>query len=149
MANKSVIQMKILSLDTGSKRIGLALWEPSTQWITPLPRLDRSVLKNDIQKLGELVSKHCIEGFLVGLPISLSDKKTPSTDTALFWAKTLKEKFDLPVFTYDESLSTTEAFKRLAHKKPKDREAQKDSVAASVILEEFMRDRKMQEGMNR
>lgn len=133
----------ILSLDIGSKRIGLALWQPSTQWMQPLPRLDRKTLKVDLQVLEKLIAKHQIEAFLVGLPLSLSGKTTESTKNAIFWAEKLKETFNLPVYTHDEALSTTEALKRLEHKKPKDRNAQKDSMSALVILEEFIRERKL------
>lgn len=140
---------RILSLDVGSKRIGLATWEPKTRWITPLPALQRKTLKKDLEAFQTIIRRHQIEGFLVGLPIGLGGKITKSTENALFWVEQLKKAFELPVHTYDESLSTKDALEILKDRSTKEKKEKKDSVAAALILEEFMRDREMMDANSR
>jgi putative Holliday junction resolvase len=121
--------------------MGLAIWEPRTKWITPLPALQRKTLKQDLQVFQKLIKEREIEAFLVGLPIGLDGKITKSTENALFWVDQLKKTFELPVHTYDESLSTKDALEILKDRSSQQKKDKKDSVAAALILEEFMRDR--------
>ena len=135
------LEQRILSLDVGTKRIGLALWEPKTRWITPLDARSRKTLKEDLKFFEHLLKEKKIEAFLVGLPIGLDGRITKSTENALFWVGKLKETFGLPVHTYDESLSTKDALELLKDRSRSEQKQKKDSVAAALILEEFMRDR--------
>ena len=86
-----------------------------------------------------MIAEYEIQGFLIGIPLSLSGKITESTKNAEFWTKQM-EAFSLPVFTFDESLSTQEAYALLqtttSRKKHKDK---KDSISAALFLEEFIR----------
>lgn len=122
--------------------MGLATFEPKTEWISPLPVYSRKTLKHDLAHLAHIVREHDIEAFVIGLPLSLAGKETPSTHNALFWVETLKEHFGLPVHLHDEALSTTEAHDRLRHIPSKRRKEIRDSAAAAIILEEFIRDQK-------
>ena len=137
---KSPLTQKLLALDTGSKRIGLALWIPETEWIRPLAMRQRKTLKEDLVFLEKLIADEKIEGFVVGIPLSLGGKETDSTRTAYFWVETLKEKFKLPVHLQDEAFSTSEAMDRLRHRPAQKRLSLRDSASASIILEEFVRD---------
>ncbi|MDB5039097.1 MAG: Holliday junction resolvase-like protein [Bacteriovoracaceae bacterium] len=121
--------------------MGLAVWEPKTRWITPLPARIRKTLKDDLKFFAALVKERAIEAFLVGLPIGLDGRITESTENALFWVNKLKTELALPVHTYDESLSTKDALELLKDRSSKQKKEKKDSVAAALILEEFMRDR--------
>ncbi len=137
----TVSKMRILALDVGSKVIGLAVWGVENQWSKPIDARRRKILKEDMVFFRKLISDLKIEGFLVGLPYSLSGNTTQSTENALFWVEQLKKEFELPVFTYDESLSTKEALELLKDRSKKERKEKKDSIAAGLFLEEFMRDR--------
>src|SRR5665213_5023 len=123
----SPMEQRILSLDVGSKRMGLALWEPKTQWITPLSVRVRKTLKEDLRFFSSVVEEKKVESFLVGLPIGLDGRITKSTENALFWVEQLKKTFDCPVYTYDESLSTRDALELLKDQSPKKRREKKDS----------------------
>lgn len=140
MNSQAPTHLRVLSLDIGSKRIGLALWNPLTKLANPLAVRHRKTLKIDLEFFKELVRKHEVQAFLVGLPISLGGTSTQSTENARFWIETLKTQFSIPVFSYDESLSTRDALEAMRHKKRQDRQQMKDSIAAAIILEGFMQD---------
>ena len=134
-----ITQKRILAFDIGSKRIGLAVWNPGARLATTLPMRQRKTLKEDIAYFRNVIETEKVEAILVGLPISLGGKKTESTENALFWVKQLKKHFDLPVRTYDESLSSVEALRIIKLKKTKDKKLLKDSLSAALFLEEFIR----------
>jgi putative Holliday junction resolvase len=132
--------LKILAMDIGSKRIGLAIWNPAAKLSRPIDARKRKTLKEDIAYLKQIVIENEIEAFLIGIPLSLGGKITESTKNAHFWVEQMKT-FSLPVFTFDESFSTQDAFaimqETTARKKHKEK---KDSIAAALFLEEFIRE---------
>lgn len=136
----TISKKTILSLDIGSKRIGLALWNPTTKLITPLPLRKRETLKKDLHYFSDLIQQHHVEAILIGLPLSLGEKMTPSTEMALFWVGQIKDFLKLPVYTLDESFSTKDALvlMKTLNKKNKEKENKKDSIAAAIILQEFI-----------
>ncbi len=134
------LQSKILALDIGSKRMGLALWNPGAQLGSVLPTLERKNLRADLESIKNLVTAQGVEAFLVGMPLGLDGKMTKSAETSEFWIGQLKQNFQLPIFTFDEGLSTKEAVKTMAHQRKKKRESMKDGFAALMILEDFIRE---------
>lgn len=144
MANqKSIKELRILSLDVGSKRMGLALWNPGSKLASPLEILHRKTLKEDLSKIENLIATHQVEAILVGVPTSLAGKETQSTQNAHFWIETLKQKFSIAIYSFDESLSTRDAMDILREHgvkaTSKTAREKKDSIAAALFLEEFIR----------
>jgi putative Holliday junction resolvase len=144
MANqKSTKQMRLLSLDIGSKRIGMALWNPLSQLASPLDILHRKTLKEDLVALQKILQDHKIEAVVVGVPTTLAGKETQSTQNSYFWIETLQKKFALPIYSFDESLSTRDAMDILREHGVKARSKtareKKDAIAAALFLEEFIR----------
>lgn len=131
----------ILSMDFGSKRIGFAVWDPKARLPIPLAVWHRKVLEKDLSQVKELIEKYNVEILLVGKPINLSEKYTQSTQEAIFWKKQLEARFSLPIYFQDESFSTKEAEKIMSYKKSKKKKEMKDSLAAAIILEEFLREK--------
>lgn len=127
--------LKILGVDTGSKKMGFALYHPRPQLVTPLPVYYRSGLKKDLEHIGRLIQENAVAALVVGIPKSLSGTVTPSTENALFWVHKLKEQFSLPIFKADEALSTQEAERRMLKISKK---KAPDSIAAQIILEDFI-----------
>jgi putative Holliday junction resolvase len=130
----------ILALDIGSVRIGLAIWRPSSQMADCLPFMKRSTLKSELSRLEKIIKDEKIEAFLVGLPIALSGNFTQSTKNAEFWIETLKNSFQLPVYSYDESLSSKRALELLKDQSSAKKKEKKDSLSAAIFLEDFIRD---------
>lgn len=140
--SEELSQKRLLAFDIGTVRIGLAAWLPGSQLAVALPYRRRNSLKEDLKYFRTLIEERSIEALVVGLPIALSGKKTDSTKNAEFWVNTLKTEFSLPVYTQDESLSSQQAESRLiqmGHSRQK-RKEQIDSLAASIILEDFLRE---------
>ena len=136
---KSFVEQRILALDIGTKRIGLAIWIPDAKLSRSLPVLERKVLQKDLQKIKTLVEQEKIEALVVGMPYALSGAETDSTRNAKFWMQTLQENFVIPVYEQDESMSTQEAESILKASSSSHRKQKKDSLAAALILEEFIR----------
>lgn len=130
---------RLLAFDIGSKKIGLAIWNPASRLVTPLEIRLRKTLAEDIKHFKNLVDQENIHGLVVGIPLSLSGNETPSTENARFWVEKLKESIGLEVYTIDESLSTQGAddIMRITTRKTKMKE-KRDSIAAALILEEFI-----------
>jgi len=132
---------RILALDIGSKRIGIAVWNPEAALAVPLPILSRKTLKDDLRFLKAVVVTQKVEAFLIGIPWSLRGKMTPSTQNALFWLDEVKRNFSIPVYEFDESFSTRSAeeiLKLTGQSSMKKRKMKKDSIAAALILEDFL-----------
>ncbi len=123
--------------------MGLALWDSAAKLARPLTVLKRKNLKADLAAIHKIVSENAISALVVGVPISLAGNRTTSTDNADFWVQKLKDEFQLPTYTLDESLSTKEAVEILKEKgikaRSKTSKELKDAYAAAIILEEFMR----------
>lgn len=136
----SLRQNRLLGFDIGSKRIGLALWNPGAQLASPLPIRHRKTLKEDLAFFLKVLSDHQVEGLVVGIPTSLQGRETESTKNARFWVDKLTETMNLPVYTADEAMSTKEANEILRETSSvKRRDEKRDSIAAALILEEFIR----------
>jgi len=131
--------MRLLGLDVGTVRIGLATWNPEAKLSSPLEVRTRKTLKEDLRFLKHLIEVRQIEGFVVGVPYNLQGNETQSTKNALFWSQCLKENFSLPVFECDEALSTKEANSLLRQSGVKNKKDKVDSLAAALILDEFIR----------
>lgn len=132
-------ELKVLGIDVGSKRMGLAVWNPAAKLCRPLAILHRKNLAADLKFLENIIQTEEIEGVLVGLPVSLAGNETESTENSRYWATLLEERFQLPVALFDESLSTKEAIDILRSQGKKI--SKKDSIAAALTLEEFMREK--------
>lgn len=131
---------KLLGVDIGTKRIGLALWNPAAQLTRPLPHRLRRTLKEDLEFFRKLLEEHDIQAIVVGIPTNLHGQDTPSTKNARFWLETFKEHFKIPILEQDESLSTKEALSLLKQQQAKNKKTKVDSLAACIILEDFVKE---------
>ncbi len=132
-------EWRLLGVDVGTKRLGLAIWNPQAQMASPLSHRARKSLKEDLQFLKNLVTQNEVQAFVVGVPLNLEGKRTMSTENAEFWIDCLKKNFEIPVFSVDEALTTKEAMGLLRQTGAKHKKDKVDSLAAALILEEFIR----------
>lgn len=129
---------KVLALDVGRRRIGLALSDPSGMFAFP-----RDILPNDnhfFDKLSRLIEEEGIGAVVVGLPVLLSGKEGLQAEETRRFVEELKERVALPVHIQDERLSTTEAERRMreADLSPERRKKNRDAIAAALILESYL-----------
>jgi putative holliday junction resolvase len=140
--------LRYLAIDFGTKRIGLAYGDMGENGGTfgafPLQTLHRTrALSADILEIGRLATSYEVEAFVVGMP--LNEDGTPS-ETALKvndFVYSLKKRVELPIYLYDEFLTSQEAEEELIAMdvSRKKRRAVLDQMAAVQILEGFLRDK--------
>ena len=130
---------RILAVDYGDSRTGLA----STDWtgsiVVPLPRIDSRDQKDVVRQVVELCAERDTQGLVVGMPLTLDGTPGERAQRTQEFVTLLQAATPLPVATIDESHTTDEAHERLkmGGMKAKKRKEFADSVAALVILERY------------
>ncbi|HEY3373805.1 MAG TPA: Holliday junction resolvase RuvX [Candidatus Aquicultor sp.] len=132
--------MRLLGLDYGSRRIGVAISDPSGFMAQPLQVIDKSRDSSDIRKISELVNEYGVDEVVVGLPISLSGEIGPQAREVLDFVEELKKTLSVPVATWDERLTTSYAERALKESNVKRGRRKEiiDKVAAAVMLQGFL-----------
>lgn len=125
---------KILGIDYGSKRVGVALGDTETKLAVPLATLD--VSKTLITGICAMVKEKNIEHVVVGLPRNLSGEDTPQTGLAREFMAILETSLDIPVTAQDEA-GTSELVAERLGKKVKDK-GDIDREAAAIILQDYL-----------
>jgi len=135
---------KVMGLDLGSKRIGVAVSDSRRTLALPVCVVQRSGdRERDMRKLAEVVNETGACRVVVGLPLSLDGSEGPAAREAHVEAQALAselEPLSVVVETFDERLSTVSAEAELARagKRGRDRRAVVDSAAAMVILQSWL-----------
>ena len=126
--------MRVLALDYGSARTGVAVCDPTETVVTPVEPVLRAGTRAGIGALAALVAERGVAAVVVGLPLSLSGGETSQTTEARAFAERLAGRLgaDVPVVLHDERLTT-----RLAQRDPPAR-ASEDSRAAAHLLEDWL-----------
>ena len=129
---------RILALDVGNKRIGVAYSDPSGISITP-----SEIIKNDekvFEKLKELIDRLNVGTIVIGLPLTLKGLEGEQAEKTKEFAEELKKHFpDIKVEFIDERFTTSLAEKHLKETTKKSKRKQKlDSVAATYILQTYL-----------
>lgn len=132
--------MRALALDVGDARIGLAISDPSGIVCLPVEALVRGEDSDDIAAVIDLAQREGVETIVVGLPLSLDGSHGPAARKMRRFTSALRRSADIPVESYDERFTTTEAENRLrqAGFEPSKDRARLDSMAAVIILESFL-----------
>ncbi len=129
--------MKILGLDVGEKRIGVARVDSATKIAVPVSFIE--VDGNEWQELSRLSNLHNTKFFVIGLPRSNEGNETKQSLYARNFAKTLSEKVPgVKIRFQDESLTSVEAEDRLKKRQKKYEKGDIDAEAASIILQDFI-----------
>ena len=138
--------MKILAIDPGAKRVGLAACDELGLTTRLLPVLQTSSTSETIRQLKDIIANEGFLKILIGLPINMDGSEGPaakrSRDLALALERALKdEKFAGEILLHDERLTSYEAEQRLREKGIAKAKAKDflDSIAAEVLLEDYLR----------
>ena len=137
--------VRVLGIDLGERRIGLAVSDPSGTLARPLKTIERGRADRDAVAqlrlvVAELAAEDCIGSIVVGLPRRLDGSPTAQTARVEHMVALLSKTLNLPVYTQDERLSSHEADARLAARERdwRKRKAKLDAAAAAVILQDFL-----------
>jgi putative Holliday junction resolvase len=131
--------MRTLGLDVGERRIGVAVSDPDGRMAFPLATHERRG-GDDVAMLIDLARREEAGRIVVGLPLSLDGTHGPQAQEAAKFAERLTHKGGVDVVLWDERLSSIEAdhHLRAAGRRGKDAKAQRDAIAASIILQSYL-----------
>jgi putative Holliday junction resolvase len=132
--------MRVLALDVGDKRIGVAISDPSQVLARSLKVIQRSSRQEDLAAVARLVEEYEVETVVVGYPRSLDGTVGEQAEKVEHYAAGLAEVLDVPVLLWDERFSTVtaEALMREAGLRGKKKRERVDAVAAAVILQDYL-----------
>lgn len=126
---------RVLALDPGERRVGLALSDPLGITAQGLPTFDRR--RGDLMAhLRALLADHDVERIVVGHPLSLGGRETEASRLATELAAELRAALGLPVELWDERLSSVEALRTLRGARAE--KGAVDRVAAVLILQGWL-----------
>lgn len=135
-----VLKSRVLALDVGKKRVGLAVSDPLGITAQGLPTLARTTIREDIQRLGELAAEWGVSLFLVGAPYHLSGNDSRQTIYTREFAAKLEQRTGIPVQFWDERLTTVQAQRVLRESgvSLEKRNAAVDQMAAVILLSSYL-----------
>jgi putative Holliday junction resolvase len=136
----TALKPRVLGLDVGSRRIGIAISDPLGLTAQGLPTLQRQNKRRDFEHLAKVVSDYQISEIVVGYPLRLSGLEGIQSEKMQLFAEDLRKKFGLPVHLWDERLTSTQANRLLRETdlSIKKRGQAVDRMAAILILQNWM-----------
>lgn len=127
---------RLMALDVGTKRIGVATCDSTRLIATPRMIVHRKNNANDFTKIKQFADENQVVGIVIGLPVNYEETCAIIKN----FAKNLDQFFEkkIPITLFDESLSSFEA--KEIHSSPLSRKKNKfvDDIAAAIILEHFL-----------
>lgn len=132
--------MRILALDLGEKRIGLALSDELGLTAQGLPTLSRKNIKDDIVSIRKVITEGGVDEILVGWPLNLNGSENRQTKFVSEFMEVLKKNFNLPIKSYDERLTSLMVEKSMleANLSRSKRKNLADKLSAQVILQSYL-----------
>lgn len=140
--------MKILALDIGTVRIGIATSDIMEIIASAYEVYRRKNLDSDVKYIAELVSKLDAGEIVIGLPLKLDGSEGQSVEMARAFGEKLSELVKVPIVYQDERLSTVSA-QRILIESGMRREKRKDkvdSIAATIILQTYLDKKSLKKG---
>jgi len=136
--------MRILGLDYGDRRIGVAVSDELGITARGLATIVRKGLKRDLDELERMIGACGAEKIVIGFPVRLDGTAGIQCEKVDRFIRALEKRFTLPVERWDESLSTWEAEEILSEAlvNRKKRKAVVDRLAASIILQDYLNKQK-------
>jgi putative holliday junction resolvase len=137
---------RVLGMDVGSRRIGLAVSDPLGITAQGIETLQRKNKKSDFYQLHRLIREYEIREIVVGLPLRMSGAEGIQSEKMQAFAEELRKKFNLPIHLWDERLTSAEANRLLRETDLSIEKRGKavDRLAAILILQSWMESRRRQ-----
>ena len=126
--------MRILALDFGAARTGVAVCDETETLATPLTVVEQAAADEGIAAIGDLARRQGVGLVVVGLPVSLDAREHRQARATRDFVKRLSGRLEVPVVTYDERFTTKVARERGG-------KGAIDARAAALILEDYLRAR--------
>jgi len=131
---------RILSLDFGEKRIGVAVSDSLNIIAQSVGTIERKGIKNDLKKIAELVKEYEAGKMIVGLPLNMDGTEGKSASRAIDFVNELKKEMQIEVEMLDERLTTAQGERVFleADMSRKKRKQNLDKIAAQLILQNYL-----------
>jgi putative Holliday junction resolvase len=136
---------RVLGLDVGARRIGIAISDPLGITAQGLDTLQRQNKRTDLAALEQVIREYQVKEIVVGLPLRMSGDEGTQSDKMLLFAEDLRKRFRLPVHLWDERLTSAEANRLLRETNLSIEKRGKavDRMAAILILQGWMEGRRL------
>jgi putative Holliday junction resolvase len=132
--------MRILGLDYGEKRLGLAISDEMGITAQGLPTLTRKGLEKDLAALEKVIRQFGVDRMVIGYPLRLNGTEGIQCEKVNRFAGILEKRFSVPILKWDETLTTSQAEEILTEVRVsrKKRKAVVDKLAAMIILQDYL-----------
>jgi putative Holliday junction resolvase len=130
--------MRIIGIDFGEKRIGVAAGDDRVRLAVPVDTIES---KGDpVSEIEKIATDQFAEAIVIGMPLSLSGAEGPQAQRVREVVDELAKRLTIPVMTHDERMTTTEATRRPIEvmRKSKSGASTRDAIAASIMLQAYM-----------
>ena len=139
---------RVLGVDHGTRRTGLALSDPGGSIAQPLEVVAGKEMVS-IQRIVEIVTERQVEEVVVGLPVNMDGTLGPQARSVEAFVERLAERLEVPIATWDERLTSLQADQALAPPDPRrrgrrprlsrsDRHEKRDKIAACLMLQSYL-----------
>lgn len=129
---------RLLAIDMGSKRVGVAVSDELGMTVRPVTTIERRSWKKLLRSIIEQIEALEARGLVVGLPLNIDGSEGPAAVEARQIAAKFELSLSIPVYLQDERLTSEEAKSRLQDIQGRDRAGDVDSAAAAIILQDFI-----------
>jgi putative Holliday junction resolvase len=131
---------RVLGLDYGSRRIGVAVSDPLGLTVQPLPPIPREGDRKDIAVLARLAAEIGVTSIVLGLPLLLNGDEGPAAVRARAFGEQLQTQTSIPVEMWDERLTSVQSERHLIASgvRREDRKGIRDSLSAMFLLQSAM-----------
>lgn len=129
-----------MALDVGSKRIGVAVSDPSGVYALPVGTIERTELRADLERIVRYAQEYGVRDLVVGDPVTLTGERGPAAQKMDAFVEQLRRVFTGTIQRVDERMTTAQATKAMiaADASRKRRRQAVDMMAAALILETFL-----------
>ncbi len=131
---------RVMALDVGERRIGVALSDPTRMLASPLTTIRAVPRSTALKRILTLIRDYQVTALVVGLPLTMNGDIGPQATLVQQFVDELRPLIAIPITFVDERLTTVAAERMMIDLKikPEQRRARIDEVAASIILQDFL-----------
>ncbi len=132
--------MKLIGLDIGDKRIGVAFGDMDLQLATPVGVIERKSVDDDARAVAHYLREYDAAQWIVGLPRNMDDSQGFQAEGVIRYAERIADHIGTRPLFWDERLTTVEATRRLRENAPRRKKTRHtlDAIAAAVILQDYI-----------
>ena len=131
---------RILALDYGERRIGLALSDSMKIIAKPYKTIENISVKKVLETLNEIIQDQSVEKIVVGIPITLKNRNSRQTEIVNVFIDMLNDKLSIPIIPYDERLTSVSAKRSLILQgiETGRNKGEVDMTAAAIFLQNYL-----------